>query len=143
MPRTRIPSARIAPARISAALYLMLVFGSGILVGAVSHRLYVTKTASANNSPQNMVEYRKRYFADMRAKVKVNDSQVAAVTVILDKAKGKFDALHAQDTALHDKIQQDLIDQIRSQLDDKQKVAYDAWHAERERAKQAADRAKR
>jgi hypothetical protein len=138
MPRTRVPSARI-----NAALYLILVFGSGILVGAVSHRLYTTKTASANSSPQNMVEYRKRYFAEMRAKVKVNDAQVAAVTVILNNAKGKFDALHTQDTALHDKIQQDLIDQIRAQLDNKQKVAYDAWHAERERAKAEADKARR
>jgi hypothetical protein len=132
MPRTRI----------SAALYLILVFGSGILVGAVSHRLYMTKTASANSSPQNMVEYRKRYFADMRAKVKVNDAQVAAVTVLLDKAKGKFDALHAQDTALHDKIQADLIDQIRAQLTDAQKVSYDAWRAERERARAEAAKAK-
>src|SRR5580700_2209612 len=133
MPRTRI----------SAAFYLVLVFVSGILVGAVSHRLYMTKTASANSSPQNMAEYRKRYLSEMRAKVKVNDAQVAAVTALLDHAKGKFDALHTQDTALHDKIQQDLIDSIRAQLTDPQKVAYDAWRAERERAKQAADRAKR
>jgi len=133
MPRTRV----------SAALYLILVFVSGILVGAVSLRLYMTKTISANNPPQNMAEYRKRYLAEMRAKVKVNDTQVASVTALLDNAKGKFDALHAQDTALHDKIQQDLIDSIRAQLTDQQKVAYDAWRAERERAKQAADRAKR
>src|SRR5579871_5728819 len=108
MPRTRV----------SAALYLILVFGSGILVGAVSHRLYMTKTASANSSPQNMVEYRKRYFAEMRTKVKVSDAQIAAVTALLDDAKKKFDALHAQETPLHDKIQADLIDQIRAQLTD-------------------------
>ena len=133
MPRTRI----------SAALYLILVFGSGILVGAVSHRLYMTKTASANSSPQNMAEYRKRYLSEMRAKVKVNDAQVAAVTALLDHAKGRFDALHAQDTALHDKIQQELIDSIRAELTDTQKAAYDEWRAERERAKKAADQAKR
>ncbi len=128
MPRTRI----------SAAIYLILVFGSGILVGAVSHRLYMTKTASANNSPQTMAEYRKRYLSEMRAKVKVNDAQVAAVTGLLDNAKGKFDALHAQDTALHAKIQQDLIDSIRAELTDTQKASYDAWRAEREKARQAA-----
>jgi hypothetical protein len=133
MPRTRV----------SAALYLILVFGSGILVGAVSHRLYMTKTASANNSPQNMVEYRKRYFAEMRTKVKVSDAQIAAITALLDDAKQKFDALHAQETPLHDKIQADLIDQIRGQLTDSQKPAYDAWRAERERAKAEADKAKR
>src|ERR1035438_3387437 len=120
MPRTRI----------SAALYLILVFGSGILVGAVSHRLYMTKTASANNSPQNIAEYRKRYFSEMRTRVKVSDAQVATITKLFDETKSKFDALHAQETPLHDKIQADLIEQIRAQLTDTQRVAYDAWRAE-------------
>jgi hypothetical protein len=43
MPRTRL----------SAAAYLILVFASGILVGIVSHRLYVTTTANAS-SPKSM-----------------------------------------------------------------------------------------
>ena len=134
MPRTRV----------SALLYLVLVFGSGILVGVFANRLYlVTTTASANNSPQTMTEYRKRYLSEMRAKVKVNDAQVAAVTRLLDETKGKYDALHAQEVPLHDKIQADLIDEIRDQLTDKQKVAYDAWRIERERAKAQADAAKK
>src|ERR1700683_984079 len=100
MPRTRF----------SAALYLLLVVAKGMLVGVVSCRLYMTNTASANASPQTMAEFRKRYLGEMRDKVKVNDAQVAAVTQCLDSAKRKFDALHAQETPLHDKIQQDLID---------------------------------
>jgi hypothetical protein len=127
---------------MSAALYLFLVFASGILVGVFSHSLYITKSASANSSPQNMVEYRKRYLAEMRSKVKVNEAQVATVTALLDDAKRKFDALHAQETPLHDKIQSDLIDSIRAQLTDQQKVAYDAWRVEREQAKAKADAAK-
>ncbi len=133
MPRTRI----------SAAFYLFLVFASGILVGVVSNRLYMTQSASANNSPQTMAEFRKRYLSEMRAKVKVNDAQVAAVVGLLDDAKRKFDALHAQETPLHDKIQADLIDSIRAQLTDEQKIAYDAWRIEREKAKAKADAAKK
>lgn len=121
--------------RISAAFYLILVFASGILVGVFSNRLYVyvTKTASANSSPQTMAEYRKRYLSEMRTRVKVDDAQVAAVVSHLDSAKKRFDDLHAQEQPLHDKVQQDLIDEIRAELTDAQKVAYDAWRAERER----------
>ena len=129
--------------RPSAALYLFLVFASGILVGVFSHSLYITKTASANTSPQTMAEFRKRYLSEMRTRVKVDDAQVTAVTGLLDDAKRKFDALHAQETPLHDKIQQDLIDSIRAQLTDQQKVAYDAWRIDRERAKAQAEKARR
>ena len=129
--------------RTSAALYLCLVFASGILVGVFSHSLYITKTASANTSPQTMAEFRKRYLAEMRTRVKVNDAQVAAVTGLLDDAKRKFDALHAQETPLHDRIQSDLIESIRAQLSDEQKIAYDAWRVERERAKAKADLSKK
>ncbi|HEY3824704.1 MAG TPA: hypothetical protein VGL82_09100 [Bryobacteraceae bacterium] len=126
MPRTRI----------SIALYLVLVFASGILVGIVSFRLYATNTASANNSPRNMSEFRKRYLDGMRTKVGVSEAQIVAITRTLDQTKRKFDALAAQEQPLHDKIQQDHIDEVKALLNDQQQIAYDNWRAERERAKQ-------
>ena len=124
--------------RISIAIYLFLVFGSGILVGTVSHRLYATNTASANNTPPgSMSEFRKRYLDGMRTKVGVNEQQIIAITRTLDETKQKFDALAAQEQPLHDKIQQDHIEQVKALLNDQQKTAYDNWRAERERAKLA------
>jgi len=129
--------------RLSIALYLFLVFASGILVGIVSFRLYSTNTASANNSPQSMSEYRKRYLDGMRTKVGVSEAQIVAITRELDETKRKFDALAAQEQPLHDKIQQDHIDEIKALLNDQQKIAYDNWRAERERAKQQANQNKK
>ena len=130
--------------RASASFYLILVFASGIQVGVFSHRLYVVaKTASANSPPQSMTEYRKRYLSEMRSRVKVNDAQVAAVVTHLDNAKKRFDDLHANEQPLHDKIQQDLIDEIRAELTDQQKVAYDAWRTERERLRAQTSAGKR
>jgi predicted secreted Zn-dependent protease len=126
MPRTRI----------SIALYLVLVFGSGILVGLVSYRLYATNTASANNSPRSMTEFRKRYLDGMRTKVGVSEAQIVAITKTLDETKRKFDALAAEEQPLHDKIQQEHIDEVKALMNDQQKIAYDNWRAERERAKQ-------
>jgi len=133
MPRTRI----------SIALYLFLVFASGILVGIVSFRLYSTNTASANNSPQSMREFRKRYLDGMRTKVGVSEAQIVAITKTLDETKQKYDELAAQEQPLHDKIQQDHIDQIKALLNDQQRIAYDNWRAERERAKQQAKQNKK
>jgi len=125
MPRTRI----------SIALYLFLVFASGILVGIVSFRLYATNTASANNSPRSMSEFRKRYLDGMRTKVGASEAQIVEITRTLDETKRKFDALAAQEQPLHDRIQQDHIDAIKALLTDQQRIAYDNWRAERERAK--------
>jgi hypothetical protein len=125
MPRTRI----------SIALYLFLVFASGIMVGLVSYRLYAANTVIAN-SPKSMSEFRKRYLDGMRTKVGVSEAQIVAITRTLDETKQKYDALAAQEQPLHDKIQQDHINEVKALLNDQQKIAYDNWRAERERAKQ-------
>ncbi len=126
MPRTRF----------SAVIYLVLVFASGILVGIVSHRLYVTTTVNANNSvapPRTMDDIRKRYLADMRAKVGVNDAQIGSINQILDETKRKFDELHRQEKPLRDKIQQEQVESIRALLTDDQRTAYEKWREERAR----------
>ncbi len=133
MPRTRL----------SAALYLILVFASGALVGVVSHRLYDTSSASANNSTQSFTEFRKRYLDGMREKVGVSEAQIAEIVHVLNDTKQKTNALQAQEKPLHDKIQQEHVDSIKAILNDKQKVAYDDWRAERERDKAAAAAAAR
>jgi predicted secreted Zn-dependent protease len=132
MPRTRI----------SIVLYLILVFASGIMVGIVSHRLYATNTASANNTPQSMTEFRKRYLDGMRTKVGASEDQIVAITRTLDDTKRKFDALAAEEQPLHDKIQQEHVDQVKALLNEKQQIAYDNWRAERERAKLQANQNK-
>jgi hypothetical protein len=113
----------------------VLVFASGILVGVVSHRLYVTtSTVSATAivpAPRTMDEVRKKYLADMRAKVGVNEQQVASVNQILDDTKRKFDELHAQEKPMHDKVTQEQVEAISALLTPPQKVAYDKWREER------------
>jgi uncharacterized protein YnzC (UPF0291/DUF896 family) len=127
MPRTRV----------SVALYLVLVFGSGILVGVVSHRLYVTTTVSATAAaPRNMGELRRKYLDDMRAKVGVNQQQLDSVNRILDDSKRKFDELNASEKVLHDKIHQEMIDDVSALLTPQQKISYDKWREERARLHQ-------
>jgi hypothetical protein len=126
----------MAQTRLTASIYLVLVFASGILVGTVSHRLYVTSTVAANNTPpapRTMEEVRKRYLTDLRTKVSLNDTQIASVNSILDETKRKFDELHRQEKPLRDKIQQEQVESIRALMNDGQRVTYEAWRAERAR----------
>ena len=127
--------------RTSAILYLILVFASGILVGGVSHRLYMTTSASASTTTETSAQWRKRYLKTMKEKVAVSDAQISVVDKLISDAKRKMDDLRAQEKPLHDKLQQELIEDIRSGLNDQQKTAYDTWRAERERARlQAAQK---
>ena len=127
MPRTRL----------SAILYLVLVFASGILVGVASTRLYAVKASVPSaTAPRNMAELTTRYVDEMRRKVGVDDTQVAAVTKILADTKKKYDDLRREERPTRDRIQQEQIDSIRAVLTDAQKPAYEAWRAERQKAQQ-------
>jgi peptidoglycan hydrolase CwlO-like protein len=130
--------------RLTIALYLVLVFASGVLVGVVSHRLYATtSTASANNSPQTLTEFRRRYIEGMRKEVGATEAQLAEISKILDDTRKKVNELAAAEKPLHDKIQQEHIDQIKELLNPQQRIAYENWRAARERAKRLAEQSKK
>jgi uncharacterized membrane-anchored protein YhcB (DUF1043 family) len=134
----------VARTRLRIGFYILLVFVSGVLVGAVSHRLYVTSTVRATtNSPRTLDEVRKNYLADLRARVGVNDQQIAKVNAILDDTKRKFDDLHRSTMPARDRIQQEQVDAISAVLTPEQKVAYDNWRAERARLHEEAQRRKK
>jgi hypothetical protein len=84
-------------------------------------------------APRTLDEFHKQYFADMRKKVGVNDEQIAAVKQVFAQTKQKFDDLNAQQKLAKDKIQQDQHEAISALLTPQQKVAFDAWRAERAR----------
>lgn len=125
--------------KVTIALYLVLVFASGILVGIESHRLYATSSiARANASPQTMSEFRKAYLEGMRNEVGASGEQIVEINAILEDTKKKVEELTAAEKPLHDKIQQEHIDQIKSLLTPDQRNRYENWRAARERAKRQA-----
>lgn len=125
--------------RVTIAVYLILVFASGILVGIESHRLYATtNTARANASPQTMSEFRKRYLDGMKNEVGASGEQIVEINNILEDTKKKVEELTAAEKPLHDKIQQEHIDQIKALLTSDQRARYENWRQARERAKRQA-----
>lgn len=118
--------------RIGTALYLFLVFASGILIGIVSYRLYDAKSVTAKaTAPLTMEQYRKQFLSEMRTKVGATEAQTAAINQVLDDTKHKFDLVHAQEKPSHEKLDRERIENIRAILTEPQKIAYDQWRADR------------
>jgi uncharacterized protein YnzC (UPF0291/DUF896 family) len=125
--------------KVTIALYLFLVFASGIVVGIESHRLYATTSTARATSLQTMSEFRKRYLEGMKNEVGASGEQIVEINNILEDTKKKVEQLTAAEKPLHDKIQQEHIDQIKAMLTPEQRVRYEKWRSARERAKRQAE----
>lgn len=71
------------------ALYLLLVFVSGAVVGALGYRTYKPPSASSNArvSPE---EFRRQYLQEIKTRVNLSDDQLQKVNAILDETRSRF-----------------------------------------------------
>jgi hypothetical protein len=71
------------------ALYLLLVFISGAVVGALGYRTYKPPSASSNArvSPE---EFRRQYLQEIKTRVNLSDDQLQKVNTILDETRTRF-----------------------------------------------------
>lgn len=69
------------------ALYLLAVFLSGALVGALGYRAYKPPASNAKVSPE---EWRKQYLRDIEQKVSLSQDQVQKVDEILEITSDRF-----------------------------------------------------
>jgi hypothetical protein len=130
---------RMPKSRISAGLYLTLVFLSGALVGAFAHRLYITPAVSSAPRPD---EWRKKYVEEVRTKVKLDEQQVVQLQQILDETRQRFHQMREQEKPIAQAIQNDQVTKIRAMLRPDQLGAYETLRVERERKRQEMDRKK-
>ncbi|HJT89158.1 MAG TPA: hypothetical protein VJ732_14925 [Bryobacteraceae bacterium] len=130
--------------KFSAALYLALVFLSGALVGGFAYRLYsvntVTATASRRPDP---VEWRRHYMDEMRARVRVDEQQVAQINEILDETGASFAGIHERERQEAQKMQNAQIAKIFALLRPDQRPLYAKLRQEREARRKAQLRAGR
>jgi uncharacterized coiled-coil protein SlyX len=127
--------------RFSAAIYLSLVFLSGVLVGGLSYRLYAVNTVNAINasgrpprvSPE---EARRHYMVEIEKSVNLDEQQIRQVNQILDETRAQFDQvrqkMNAEGRAIYD-LQGEKIAAI---LREDQKPLFASFRAERERERQ-------
>ena len=121
------------PGNFKVAAYLLLVFASGIAVGAFSLHLYAARTVSArsmrSHSPE---EYRKKYLGEMQSRLGLSPEQAAKLNGILDQTRSRFAELRERSKPGTDAIQKEQTNQINEILNDTQRVEYEKFRKERD-----------
>ena len=91
--------------------------------------------ASANN-PRNPEEFRRRYVAEMRSRLKLTDDQVASLGPILDETRRRHHEQVDKHRPEFKAIQDEQVQKIRGILTDAQQAEYTTMLAEREKQRQ-------
>ncbi len=117
--------------RWTIALYMALVFVCGGVVGAFAHRLYTVSGVSANATTRNPEEFRKRFLADMKARLKLSDDQTAKMDGILEETRMQFHATRARIEPEMKKIREDQQQKISELLSPEQEAEWQKILAER------------
>ena len=112
----------------SIALYLLLIFASGMIVGVFGMRLYSPATAKTA-APE---DWRKQYMNEMQTRLKLTPEQATQLNAIMDETKARAHQAHeAHDSALR-LIKEEQSAKVRSILTDEQRPEFDKIRVERE-----------
>jgi hypothetical protein len=132
-------------ARWSAFISLLLVFGSGILVGVVGYRLYTVNTATATRRepPPKPEEIRKRLLTEMHDRLGLDEKQVAQLDEIYQYTRQKFEAVHKRANAETRALWDEQTGKIRAILRPDQLPRYEQLRKERDAQREADRRKKR
>ena len=123
---------------LTIALYLLLIFASGILVGAFGFRLYSGTPVSAKTSTKvSPEEWRRQYFSEMQSRLNLTPEQMEKLNVIFDDTFARFRQAHE---ALDESLKQNKahhVAAVRGMLTPEQRPEYEKLHAEREQREKA------
>jgi hypothetical protein len=117
--------------RWTIALYVGLVFASGAVTGAYSHRFFdvTTVSASASRSPE---EFRKRFHAEMFTRLKLTPDQVSKLDGVLNTTQVEFKATRESIVPELAKIREEQHHRILAILSPTQQAEYEKMRQERE-----------
>jgi peptidoglycan hydrolase CwlO-like protein len=124
--------------RAAIALYVALVFLSGMVLGVVGHRLYMVSTVNAKLAPE---EFRKKVVAEYQQRLKLSDDQVQRLNIIMDETRARIEETRQKLHPAYQKIREEQQGKFRDMLTPQQQVEYDQIRKEREqRQKQGGGR---
>lgn len=120
----------------SLALALLLVFASGIAVGGFGYHLYTAKSVEAI-SARSPEQLRKDYVSEMKQRLKMTDSQISQMNVVLDQTRLQFKEVRDRMKPDMNRIKSEQIEKINTFLSPDQQKDYEKLRAERDlKAKQ-------
>ena len=120
------------------AFYLLLVFVSGALVGALGYRTYNPPVARSVNPPPPPGDWRKQYMDESKARLDLTQDQVKQLSTIMDDTLTRFRQARDRENQEIRQIRDEHVEKVKMMLTPEQLPKYQQLHAEREaRAKQA------
>jgi hypothetical protein len=123
--------------RWTVAFYMGLVFACGAVVGAFAYRLYTVSDVSANVGQRNPEEYRKRFMAELKARLNLNDDQAAKLGVIMDQTRLQFRATRATIEPEIQKIREEQLQKISGILSVDQQAEFQKVMEQRRRTRES------
>jgi uncharacterized membrane protein len=122
---------------ISVAVYLCLVFLSGLLVGGFGASVYMRKSASAKPT---LEQRQLRYLTEVRTRLKLSDGQAGQFKSILDDTTRQLHALHDKIKPDEKAVMERHARSVRAILSEAQRVEFEKMREEREKRRQQAGR---
>lgn len=116
----------------SLALSLILVFVSGVAVGALGYRSFHPDDQKKARQLRTPEGYRKAYLAEMKSHLKLSDSQLAQLNTILDETREKYRQLREKQRPDMKAIQDGQISEINAMLSAEQQQEYAKMRRQRE-----------
>lgn len=118
---------------LAIAAYLLVVFASGISVGAFGYKLVSGTPVSAKATPKlSPEEWRREYLKEMQTRVNLTADQLGQLNAILDETRSRFHSARESHDQLVKTIRSEQTNKVRQILTEEQKPAYEKLRAERE-----------
>jgi hypothetical protein len=118
------------------AFYLVLIFASGIVVGAFATRLYDARAVIAGVSVKTPKltpeEWRRQYTTEMQTRLNLNPDQLSKLNQTMDETRGKVHAEHERHKQEMKSIHEEHMNRVRAMLTDQQRPEYEKLRQERE-----------
>lgn len=119
--------------RAAIALYVGLIFASGITLGVYGQRLYdASRVDTKGPQKQNPEVYRKHVVEMFRDRLHLTDQQVVQLNQIMDETRGRVEETRRNMRPAYQKIHEEQDQKFRAILTPEQQVAFDKLQQERE-----------
>jgi Spy/CpxP family protein refolding chaperone len=119
--------------RKATVLYSVLIFASGGVLGALTHRLYTVSSVAATTRPSGGAdEWRKKYLAEMQSRLHLSSEQNLKLNIYLDETRSRVREAHAKTQPEVEQIKREQREKIKAMLDANQKAEYEKLLEERD-----------
>ena len=122
----------------SIALYVVLIFASGLVAGALGQRLLVaSNVVNASTGPRTPEQWRAKYVSEIRERLVLDTAQETKVNQVLDVTRARYNEVRERNRPEMKRIHDEQVESIRAVLSDTQKSGYTQFLLEKEAAKKA------